>query len=68
MNITRLSIDLAKDIFQLYGVDSKQKCVLTKRITSRAKLIEYISKLKTCEIYMEACGHVHFKAMAIELS
>ncbi len=38
MNITRLSIDLAKDIFQLYGVDSKQKCVLTKRITGRAKL------------------------------
>jgi len=46
MNITRLSIDLAKDVFQLYGVDGKQKCVLTRRIISRAKLIEFISRLK----------------------
>ena len=52
MNITRLSIDLAKDVFQLYGVDGKQIGILTKRITSRAKLIEFVSKLKTCEIYM----------------
>jgi hypothetical protein len=54
MNITRLSKDLAKDVFQLYGVVGKQKGVLTKRITSRTKLIEFVSKLKACEIYMGA--------------
>ena len=32
----------------------KQKGVLTKRITSRTKLIEFVSKLKACEIYMGA--------------
>jgi len=30
MNITRLSIDLAKDVFQLYGVDGKQKWLFSK--------------------------------------
>jgi hypothetical protein len=51
MNITQLSIELAKDVFQLYGVDGKQKCVWIKRITSRTKLIEFLSRLKACEIY-----------------
>lgn len=66
MNITRLSIDLAKDVFQLHGVDGKQKCVLTKRITSRAKLIEFISRLKACEIYMEACGSSNYWARTFQ--
>jgi len=66
MNITRLSIDLAKDVFQLYGVDGKQKCVLTRRIISRAKLIEFISRLKACEIYMEACGRSNYWARTFQ--
>ena len=56
MNITRLAIDLAKDVFQLYGVNEQQKCVLTKRINSRQKFMEFIAKLTPCEIDMEACG------------
>lgn len=62
MNITRLAIDLAKDVFQLYGVNEQQKCVLTKRINSRQKFMEFIAKLTPCEIYMEACGTANYWA------
>jgi transposase len=56
MNIKRLSIDLAKDVFQLYGVDEANQGVLEKRIHSRQKFVEFIAKLAPCEIVMEACG------------
>ncbi len=67
MNSTRLSIDLTRDVFQLYGVDGKQKCVLTRRITSQAKLIEFISTLKACEIDMEACGGLNYWARTFQV-
>ena len=37
MNVTTLGIDLAKNVFQLHGVDRHGKTVLTKRVT-RVKL------------------------------
>ena len=40
-NITVLGIDLAKNVFQLHGTDSKGKCILRKKL-SRQKLIEYM--------------------------
>ena len=45
MNIKRLAVDLAKDVFQLYGVDEQNKKVLEKRIKSRQKFAEFITKL-----------------------
>lgn len=60
MNITRLAIDLAKDVFQLYGVNKQQQCIMTKKINNRQKFIEFISKLTPCEIYMEACGTANY--------
>ena len=54
-NITSLAIDLAKNVFQLHGTDSKGKVVLKKKL-SREKLLEFIANLKECNIYMEACG------------
>jgi transposase len=57
---------MAKDVFQLYAVDDKQKGVMTQRITSRTKLIEFVSKLKACEIYMEACGSSNYWACTFQ--
>ena len=55
MNINLLSIDLAKNVFQLHGNDSAGKKVFTKRV-SRAKLSETIATLPSTTIVMEACG------------
>jgi transposase len=60
-NIKVLGIDLAKDVFQLHGTDSKGKKVLSKRLT-RKKLIEYMANLTPCLIGIEACGGAHYWA------
>lgn len=64
-DITVLGIDLAKDVFQVHGVDDKGKKVVSKRLT-RKKLVEFISKIKPCLIGMEACGTAHYWARYFE--
>lgn len=60
-DITTLGIDLAKNIFQLHGVDAQGQVVLKKRIT-REKLPSFIANLTPCLIGMEACGGAHYWA------
>lgn len=65
MNITTLGIDLAKNTFQLHGVDERGQVVLRKKLT-RAKLLDYLANLPACLIGMEACGGAHWWARQIE--
>jgi len=58
-NITSLAIDLAKNVFQLHGTDSKGKVILKKKV-SRTKLLEFVANLAKCKIYMEACGSANY--------
>ena len=57
--VTSLAIDLAKNVFQLYGTNSSGKAVLKKRLY-RTKLIEFVSKLNSCDIYMEGCSSANY--------
>lgn len=61
MNITTLGIDLAKNIFQIHGVDHKGKALLKKQL-SRKKLFEFMVNLPKCRIVMEACGSANYWA------
>jgi transposase len=65
MNITTLGIDLAKNIFQLHGVNRHGKAVLTKRVT-RARLRETVVNIPPCLIGMEACASAHYWAREFE--
>jgi len=58
MEITTLGIDLAKNVFQLHGVNTIGEKVLSKQC-SRKQLIEFAAKLPACLIAMEACGSAH---------
>jgi transposase len=62
MNIKRLAIDLAKEVFQLYGIDEQGKQVVEKRIKSRQKFVEFVTKIGPCELVMEACGGANYWA------
>jgi transposase len=62
MNIKRLAIDLAKHVFQLYGVDEQRTAVIEKRIKSRQKFVEFVTNLGPCELVMEACGGANYWA------
>jgi len=59
-NVTLLAIDLAKNIFQLYGTDVHEKVVVNKRIKSRDQLSQFVANLKPCNIYMEGCGSANY--------
>ena len=61
MDIKTLGIDLAKNIFQLHGVNTAGRLELKKTI-KRAQLLAFIAKLPVCEIVMEACGGANYWA------
>ncbi|MCU7958735.1 MAG: IS110 family transposase [gamma proteobacterium symbiont of Bathyaustriella thionipta] len=50
-----LGIDLAKNSFQLHGVDAEGNTILKKNL-KRDKLSAFIANLPVCLIGMEACG------------
>lgn len=60
--IKTLGIDLAKNHYQVHGLDKNQKAVFTKSF-SRKKLIEFLVNLKPCKIGMEACGGSNYLAL-----
>jgi transposase len=54
--VTLLGIDLAKNVFQLLGLDASGHIVFKKRISSREKLINFIVNCPPLTIAMESCG------------
>lgn len=61
MKLKRIGIDLAKSVFQLHGVDQREKVVLKKRL-SRSQLQQFIATLEPTLIGMESCGTAHYWA------
>jgi transposase len=61
MQITTVGINIAKNVFQLHGVDSQGKVRLTTRV-SRAKLLAFMRQLPPCHVGLEACGGAHYWA------
>lgn len=54
-----LGIDLAKNSFQLHGVDEHGNVVLKKKL-NRNNLSAFIANLPPCLIGLEACGGAHY--------
>lgn len=61
MRVTTLGIDLAKNVFQLHGVDEHGKVVL-RRTIRRGELSNFMANFPNCLIGMEACGGAHYWA------
>lgn len=64
MQVSTLGIDLAKNVFQLHGVDHNGKTSLKMKLT-RAKLIPFLMQLEPCLIGMEACASSHHFARVL---
>ena len=58
MTIKTFGIDLAKNIFQIHGVDERGNAVLRKRI-KRQQLMTFFANMAPCLIGMEACAGAH---------
>lgn len=61
MDITRIGIDLAKQVFQIHGVGRDGKALVKKQLR-RSQMLPYFSKLPPTLIGMEACGSAHYWA------
>jgi transposase len=58
MNVTTVGIDLAKNVFQVHGVNGHGRPVLTKQLR-RSQVAEFFANMPPCLIGMEACGSAH---------
>lgn len=61
MKITTVGIDLAKNVFQVHGVDERGKAVLRKQL-KRKDVLSFFANFERCLIGMEACGSAHYWA------
>jgi len=67
MKLTRVGVDLAKQVFQVHGVDRAERAAWCKRL----KRSRWIADLERdvepgCEIGMEACGGAHHWARVLQ--
>ena len=58
MKITTIGIDLAKEVFQIHGVDMHGEAILRKRLR-RSETTKFFVNLEPCLIGMVACGSSH---------
>jgi transposase len=65
MKITTLGLDLAKNVLQIHGADTRGKAVVKKAL-KRAQVLPYFANLAPCLIGMEACGSAHYWARKLE--
>ena len=61
MKVTTIGIDLAKNVFQVHGVDERGKAVLRKQL-KRKDVAAFFARIEPCLIGMEACGSAHYWA------
>ncbi|MBC6445555.1 MAG: IS110 family transposase [Alphaproteobacteria bacterium GM202ARS2] len=57
--VNTIGLDIAKNVFQVHGVD-EEGCVVIRRQLRRRQVLNYFSKLSPCLIGIEACGTAHY--------
>ena len=59
--ITTIGLDLAKNVFQVHGIDEAGNVLVRKRLR-RSQVLGFFSGLSRCLIGMEACATAHYWA------
>ena len=65
MKITTMGIDLAKNVFQVHGVEQRGKAVVRKRLR-RNQVLAFFAQHSPCLVGMEACGGAHYWARKLQ--
>lgn len=63
-SVTTIGIDLAKSVFQLHGIDGDGQVVFRKKLR-RGAVVDFLQKLPSSLIGMEACATAHYWAREI---
>src|SRR6202142_2117101 len=61
MQITTIGLDIAKNVFQVHGIDGSEKVVVRKQLRRR-QVLEFFKVLSPCLVGMEACATAHYWA------
>jgi transposase len=61
MNATTIGLDIAKNVFQVHGVDKQGKAVVRKQL-KRPHVLAFFVNLPACLIGREACAGAHYWA------
>ena len=61
VQITTIGLDIAKNVFQVHGIDAAEKVVVRKQLR-RSQVLEFFKALPPCLIGMEACATAHYWA------
>ena len=67
MKLIRVGVDLAKNVFQVHGVDRHEKTVWRRRLTRENGLKVLLETVEPgCAIGMESCGGAHHWARRLQ--
>jgi transposase len=61
MTFTRCGLDIAKQVFEIHGVNERG-AVKGRKTLPRAKVLEFFAQLPPCLVGIEACGSAHYWA------
>jgi transposase len=59
MNATTIGLDIAKNVFQVHGVDAEGEVVIRRQLR-RGHMIAFFKKLPPCLVGIEACATSHY--------
>ncbi len=61
VQITTIGLDIAKNVFQVHGIDASEKVVIRKQLR-RSQVLAFFKALPRCLVGMEACATAHYWA------
>jgi transposase len=61
MQITTIGLDIAKNVFQVHGIDASEKIVVRKQMR-RSQVLAFFKALPPCLVGIEACATAHYWA------
>jgi transposase len=67
MKLIRVGVDLAKNVFQVHGVDRSEKAVWRSKLVRGGWIKALLDRIEPgCEIGMEACSGAHHWARVLQ--
>ena len=61
MQVSTIGLDIAKNVFQVHGIDAAERVVVCKPVR-RSQMLAFFKALPPCLIGMEACATAHYWA------
>ena len=61
MQITTIGLDIAKNVFQVHGIDAAERVIVRKQLR-RSQVLTFFKALSPCLVGMEACATAHYWA------